>query len=272
MKKLFVILCMLSVSLTTFSQDMPAEGSSGFVFNVTGLGSVAFNNYGQTLLGGQSINDPLGIFLGDPGFPIPINSLIPQNILFYKNYIADDMAIRVGFGLGSYSDKLFTGDSLFAGGYSENTTKASSFSVGLSVGAEKHIGSGESKIDPYAGADLMFAFINGIKYSSETDVTGEDFSSNELFEVNYPGGMGIGLEVLLGFNYFFTDNFAIGAEAGLGFMHTGIGGEWTSDYSSSSTSGGTTTTTSSSDRGEMKSSGGGFGVGSTAGVNASIFW
>ncbi len=276
MKKISVILTLTLCSFGIFAQNMPEAGSSALGFNITGLWDVSIGNYGQTILGGATINDPVGILNG--GIPVDVNALLPQNILMYKRYYDNGLASRFGLGLSSISSKSFIADSTFTLlEYMETTEKLSAFSFGINVGLEKHVGTGSTKVDPYLGADLMFSMLTGIKYSSVTDVTGEDingdaYSSNTTYDVNYPGGMGIALNLLGGFNYFFSENISIGGEVGIGFGMVNMGGEWTSDYSYSSTSGGTTTTTTFADRGEYKNTVTGLQVNSYGGVDLTIYW
>lgn len=276
MKKIIVILTLAVSAFELNAQNMPTEGMSGLGFNITGLWDVTIGNYGQTILGGATINDPMGIL--NDGFPVNVNDLLPQNILMYKRYYDNGLASRFGLGLASISSKTFVGDSTFIPDeYSETTEKLSAFSFGINLGLEKHVGSGASKVDPYLGADLMFSMLTGVKFSSETDVTGEDingdaYSSNSTYDVNYPGGLGVALNLLGGFNYFFSDNISIGGEVGIGFGMVNMGGEWTSDFSYSSTTGGTTTTTTSADRGEYKNTVAGLQVNSYGGVDLIVYW
>ena len=276
MKKIIVIAALVLSTFSMYSQNMPEAGNSGLGFNITGLWDVSLGNYGQTMLGSADINDPVGIL--NDGFPINVNALLPQNILMYKRYYDNGLASRFGLGLGSISSKVFMADSTFTPlEYSETTEKINAFSFGINLGLEKHMDTEAEKVDPYLGADIMFSMLTGIKFSSVTDITGEDgngdaYSSNSKYDVNYPGGMGVALNLLGGFNYFFSDNISIGGEVGVGFGMVNMGGEWTTDFSYSSTTSGTTTTTTSADRGEYKSTVSGLQVNSYGGVNLMIYW
>lgn len=276
MKKIIVIAALVLGTFSMYSQNMPEAGNSGLGFNITGLWDVSLGNYGQTILGSADINDPVGIL--NDGFPINVNALLPQNILMYKRYYDNGLASRFGLGLGSISSKVFMADSTFTPlEYSETTEKINAFSFGINLGLEKHMDTEAEKVDPYLGADIMFSMLTGIKFSSVNDITGEDgngdaYSSNSTYDVNYPGGMGVALNLLGGFNYFFSDNISIGGEVGVGFGMVNMGGEWTTDFTYSSTSGGTTTTTTSADRGEYKSTVSGLQVNSYGGVNLMIYW
>lgn len=129
-----------------------------------------------------------------------------------------------------------------------------------------------TKVDPFLGAEIKFAMLTGVDYSATTDITGDGYSSTFTQDVAYPGGIGFGLNLLGGFNYFFSDNISIGGEVGLGFAMMNSGGEWTNDTESKFTVGGVTTTTTVNDRGEYKNSMSGINVNSYGGVNLIVYW
>ncbi|MBK7440908.1 MAG: hypothetical protein WAT43_17320 [Chitinophagales bacterium] len=271
MKKIMLIMCLSAFTVSAFAQNMPKEGYSGLGFNITGLATVAFGNYGSSILSGTEIQDPAGVITG--GYPITIDNLIPQSVIAYKRYYSDGLASRFSIGLNSVSSKTFMGDSTgVPDEYSETEVKWNGFSFGIGLGMEKHMATESSKVDPYLGVDLMFAMLTGLGYSYTNDITGDGYSSSTTQDVSYPGGLGLGLNLIGGFNYFFADNISIGGEVGLGFAMQNMGGEWTNDIVTSSTNGGTTTTTEFNDRGEYKSGVSGINVNSYGGVNLMIYW
>lgn len=265
MRKLLSFIIAASTCVTTFAQ-MPQEGYTGFGFNVTGLATVAIKNYNSSLLSNQTVPDPLNII----GYPVTVSDLLPQNLLFVKHYFSDDMAGRLSIGINSNSTKYEITDSTgFNLGTATTTNKLSSFSFGLGVGIEKHASTNSQKADPYMGVDLNFALVTGFKNEQtydESDTTGS-FSSN--YTVDYPGGMGVGLNLFGGFNYFFAENIALGAEAGIGFNFLSMGGDWTSTYTTDSNPGNSSTTSS---KGTYKNTSSGVAVNATGGVNLTIFW
>lgn len=265
MRKLLSCIIVALVCVTTFAQ-MPQEGYTGFGFNITGLATVAIKNYNTSLLSNQTVPDPLNVI----GYPVTVSQILPQNLLFIKHYFADDMAWRLSIGINSNSTKTEITDSTeFAMGTATTTNKLSSFSAGLGIGVEKHASTNSAKADPYMGADLNFALITGFKSEQsydETDTTGS-FSSN--YTVDYPGGMGLGLNLFGGFNYFFSQNIAIGAEAGIGFNFLSMGGDWTSTLTTNSTPGSSSTISS---QGTYKNTSSGVAVNATGGINLTIFW
>jgi hypothetical protein len=231
-------------------------------FNVTGLADVFVSNYDNSLLGDATIEDPADIF-GFGGTPVLLSSLVPQNVLLLKYYLDDDLAARFTLGINSFSQKNVTSDSTFFSTFDENETKLSALSFGIGAGIESHVGS-SAKADPYVGAELQIAMLGAIKYTQTFTSTRDDFLQNIDREVQYPGGLGLGLNLLGGFNCFFSDNISVGGEVGIGFNTVRIGGDWTDDSTNSTTSGNTTTTITTNDEGQFKSSSSGIGVSTLA--------
>lgn len=264
MKRLFLL---LTATVLTFgfaqAQLKPEAGSMGLGFRLTGIANVSFSNWMNTDLSGQQLPDPVGLF---GGTSVAVNSLVPQEMLFGRYYLSSDLALRVGLGINSVSMKSHTVDSIGANILTTDD-KTSAFSFGISAGVEKHFASAASKLDPYAGAQINFASIGSIKNEFTSNLNTDPAQDNTVM-TELAGGSSFGVNLLAGFNYFFSDNFAIGAEMGWGFRSTSVGGDWS--QTSTSVVGGTSTTSTSI--GNAKSSTSGLGVGSTAGINASIFW
>jgi hypothetical protein len=263
MKKIALAL-FLAAGLTTATQAQlkPEAGSIGFGFRINGIANTALSNWTNTGLAGETIVDPLGLL----GAPTSVNSLVPQEMFFGRYYISSGLAVRVGLGINSMSMNWTSVDTVVATPTTTNT-KTSAFSFGINAGIEKHFASAASKLDPYAGAQISFASIGSVKQSSDVAVGGTTPFSSKIENV-LPGGSHFGLDLLAGFNYFFTDNFALGAEFSWGYHTTKMGGDYTSTITS--TNAGVTTTTTGT--GSSTISKGGLRVGSTAGVNASIFF
>lgn len=270
MKKTILIIAVIATTLSASAQNLPKAGYSGLGFNVTGLSNVMFGNFGSSALSGAQISDPAFVL---EGYPVTLDDLIPQNMLMYKRYYDNGLASRFSLGINSISAKSFMGDSTgFPLEYAETEEKVSGLTFGIGAGLEKHMETNASKVDPFLGAEIKFAMLTGVDYSSTTDLTGDGYSSTFTQDVAYPGGIGFGLNLLGGFNYFFSDNISIGGEVGLGFAMMNSGGEWTNDTESKFTVGGVTTTTTVNDRGEYKNSMSGINVNSYGGVNLIVYW
>ena len=271
MKKMMIVAIATVMSTGLFAQNMPKAGYNGFGFTITGLSNVGFGNYGNTILGNAVISDPAGVVAA--GYDTPLNALIPQQAFMYKRYYDNGMASRLQLGINSMSSKTSVSDSTgVPDEYAVTDESLKGFTIGLGLGMEKHMSTEAAKVDPYVGADLLFGFLTGFNYEGTTDVTGDGYSSNSSLTVSYPGGLGLALNAICGFNYFFSDNISIGAEAGLGFGMVKTGGEWTSDFSYTSNVGGTSTTTTSADSGEYSNSMSGVQVNSRGAVNLIVYW
>jgi len=270
MKKIMIIIAVVATVSGASAQNFPEAGTSGLGFNVTGISNVMFGNFGSTAISGAPISDPAFVL---EGYPVTIDALIPQNTLMYKRYYENGLASRLTLGINSISISTFMGDSTgFPLEYAETDEKVSGFTFGLGAGLEKHMETSATKVDPYLGAEIMFAMLTGVDYSLSSDITGDGYSTSFTQDVAYPGGLGFALNVLGGFNYFFSDNISIGGEVGLGFAMLNSGGEWTNDMESTFTTGGVTTTTTAADRGEYKNSLSGVNVNSYGGVNLIVYW
>lgn len=263
------LLCLFALLLCVGSvkaQLKPEKGSFGLGFNLTGLLNVSFSNFGSSGLEASAINDPLGYLPAG----ITVGELVPQQMLFGRYYASEDFAVRLSLGINSTSEGSISMDSV-AGSTGRiletNETQFSVFSFALGIGAEKHFASKANRIDPYAGAQIQLSLLGKPGYEAKNEIFDDPAYVQET-RVEWAGGSGFGLDLIAGFNYFFTDNFSIGAEMSWGFGSASIGGEYVENVST--TFGGSTNVTER--RGSLKQTQAGFRVGSTAGILASIFW
>jgi hypothetical protein len=264
MKKVALAMIAAACAFTSANAQLkPEAGSIGLGFKVSGLANVAFNNWSNTGLDGAVLPDPDGN-ISATGFDVA--AMVPQQMMFGRYYLSSDLALRVGLGINSMSAKGSGVDSVGANlmTWEDNW---SAFSLGIGAGVEKHFASAASRLDPYAGAMISYSMIGGITRDFTSNInTDPAVDVANTYEIS--GGSAFGIDLLAGFNYFFSDNFAVGAEMSWGYGSGSVGGDWNS--TEVTTVGGTATTVNRT--GNEKWSGGGFRVGSTAGVNASIFW
>jgi hypothetical protein len=201
MKKLFVVLSLvLATSFAAFAQR-PVAGAKAFTFGL------------ENPFGGSANVDPIG-------------SASPTGSLLFKYYVSDHIAARFSINYTKSSDKLLdTAGTVFSGQEFEAKTSTSRFAI--AVGAQKAFGEGE-KLEPYIGADIFFAKTSG-KYFERTEVVNVNGGTvGDFQEVNTNAYFNpftstyvaptttFGLAPVVGFNYFFTENFAFGAEFGWG--------------------------------------------------------
>ena len=215
MKKILFTLLLVAASISSFAQLKPEEGDIGISFRVTGLANVGIFNQQESILSDVILVDPLSIYNGSF-----VRDLMPQQLISGKYYYSPNMALRVGFGAGFLNEKLGIDED---GELTED--RLSSWSLGLNVGLEKHFPSAAMKIDPYGGFQINSAFLSKVTYER----LAESATSNTLTTITYPAGYGVGGHLFLGFNYFFSSNFAIGAEASIGFNRVSMGGTYTND-------------------------------------------
>jgi hypothetical protein len=176
-------------------------GSAAWMFTIGGLGTFGI---GQMQIG-DAVNLP-------SGSGVAAGAVLGAG---YKYYLSDDLALRALLGFNTSS----SGDEAKAPG------KYSTLAWGIAAGIEMHTHAVYST-SPYFGAQLSFAGANNdLKNTPSGGQTSETKNSGSTF----------GIEVLAGFDWYFTRGIAVGAEYTLGF----------SSMSSSltSTSGGTSTTT-----------------------------
>jgi hypothetical protein len=197
MKKLFTAVVLMLLSVTAFAQR-PMAGMKSFQFGISGIDNINVNaNYGTT------------------------------GSLLFRYYLADDLAVRVGINLSTDSDKEEdTTGTVIAGGPFGNgsgvseETKTSTTDFALQLGVQKALGTGE-KLEPYIGADLHFGISNSKETENAeiTDAALAGFANGDSYEFeDKSSSMYFGVVPVVGFNYYFTENFGVGAEFGWGFL------------------------------------------------------
>lgn len=172
-----------------------AQDDANIIRPITKQGSAAFL---FTIQG-------LGTFgIGAPGISNGPSMLYGAG---FKYFMSDDLALRILLALNSGS----------VNSNGTNSVTSTSMDFGIGVGAEMHFRPLYST-SPYVGAQIGFG-------SSSTDNGGSGAAQVKSSMSSF------GINVLAGFDWFWTRGLAIGAEYGLGFASS----------SASTTSNGTTT-------------------------------
>ena len=250
MKKLILLFACCSCLLNASAQNdsnpyKPVKRDLGFAFNLNGL----INNIGL-----NSMNDVNG-----------------NEFFLVRNMLDDDLAFRAGFGITSRSDKWSTVDSVFTSGPTRVKWDSSSSRVDIyfAPGLEKHFAN-TGRLDPYIGAELKIGLLGKTKTKSNT--VSEDTVGTGTLEVKgeLAGGTSLGINLIAGFNYFFSNRIAIGAEYSWGFNSSSIGGDWST--TTIDTPANATSTSTTRAVGSNLTSNSGFLVGSTAGITLSYFF
>ncbi|MFN0201554.1 MAG: hypothetical protein ACKVTZ_08535 [Bacteroidia bacterium] len=257
MKKLiFTFIVLVAFATTADAQMRPAKGDMGLGFKITGLSNVAFGHWDK--------ND----------FEVPQ--------LLYRYYLSDKLALRAGLGVDiNNTTKSYKRDAIVGVVRTiiDRDSAVSGTVFSIAPGVEYHLTSPATKIDPYVGLTV------GISYKGTTRTVVKDnvdeLTNNQQTLIqrlttttDAPGGMGIGASALVGFNYFFSDNFAIGAEYGLGFNRLTTGGTHTTVATGTIEIPGVSSTTLPGTPVQYQAVDGGTRVNtmSTGGVNISVFW
>jgi outer membrane protein W len=263
MKKLvFTIMLLTGVISMSNAQTgtgpvRPVKGDMGLGFKLTGLSNVSFNDWKSN------------------------HFAVPQ--MLYRYYLTDKINLRTGLGLslnnstGSYNDDVVQGTVRTVTNLDSTYSQSG---VGLGVGFEYHFTSPAMKVDPYVGFEVGVSYKGTMNKSLRDRNQQVNTNTNEVLyqkdittRWEQPGGVGVGGTAIIGFNYFFTDNFALGAEYNLGINYLSEGGQVTktetgfagppSNLQPPAVPKVTYKSTSTSLSGAIRS---------TGGVNVSVFW
>lgn len=178
---------------------LPQKGDLGFTFNFIGfLDTISIGSF----------KDHIG-----------------NDAILTRYYIDDHSAIRLGLGFNLTNEKNSRVDSAGSAQVSRDSTyKRTDFY--FSPGYEKHFKSGKN-LDPYLASAISIGKIGRTKVRdivTTTDTTGKSVS-DITFDMD--GGYSVGLNLIAGFNYFFSEKISIGAEYGFGVNTARYGGDWT---------------------------------------------
>ena len=252
--------------VSAFGQLKPEEGDYGLGLRITGLSNIGLFNFDQTNIAGERLQDPLHVLPATT-----VSSLLPQELLFFRVYMTETDVLRLGVS-GAWTDSKSTMISGTAPDLTTSTYSMNAFSAGVLIGLEKHFASAAQRIDPYGGAQVGLSYLGGIKVEEMNSVVSGNFSSSMNTVTNYPSGWAANLDFLLGFNFFVSNNFALGAEVSVGYFIMNMGGDYDQVEDSEVHESGSVTTDHTETVGTAEFRQMGVRTGSTAGVHASIFW
>ncbi|MEM6262195.1 MAG: hypothetical protein AAGI38_06795 [Bacteroidota bacterium] len=216
MKKSCTLLFVLVLGLTgaSHAQLKPVSGDIGLGFNLSGIDNISFDEWSSDVF-----NNPQ---------------------VFGRFYLSDRLVLRTTIGVGLTSTEntrsatleftdLITNEEITVD--TQIVSSVSQFSFSIAPGIEYHLTSQASKLDPYVGAVVPFGLSGPRTVETQSSINQQNVTLNQpLFAENITetnksaGTTSIGFSLLAGFNYFFTDNFAIGAEYSIGFLSTSQGG------------------------------------------------
>ena len=186
MKKIFALLAFALLASGAYAQK-PVAGDKGITFGFNGL-----SNLGVT-------------------------TTAPTGTLLFRYYMKDNMAARIALNFGN--SNLSTEMTDDSGTVTTTSSKSNSWSI--AVGGQMSMGSID-KLEPYIGADILVGSGKTGATENKTLMTNGDFTEMKV----EPGStFSWGIIPCMGFNYFISDHFALGAEFGwgIGASNTGEG-------------------------------------------------
>ena len=257
MKKHFItILCLSALSLGSLTAQenagknyLPQAGDFAFGINAKPL----FQFFGNMFYDGNGSTNTLGELGGEPAAIQDNYQFTPDVSLMGKYFISDEMALRANIGIIGLAEKTNyysrNDSAAFADPLSEakvtDSHSASRHGGSVALGIEFRRGTG--RIQGYAGADLMYAYVN-YNYSfsygnavtevnqtpSRTDfasMMNMSYVSSEvpyetqtyLTDVHSVANQRMGLRGFAGVEYFLAPKLSLGAEVYLGayWVHEG---------------------------------------------------
>jgi hypothetical protein len=158
------------------------------------------------------------------------NSPVDGTTIKYRNFLDDDKAFRVSLTVGSTSGTYAyyqEGEQLGDPVSPQLNMETSNSLIGIAPGYEIHF-DGTDNLSPYFGIEAYYMM------GSRTDMI-ESWGPNDLDNVGQPdvyvtwdltnkqAYSSMGLNLLFGADYYFSDAIYVGFEAGLGFGTTSFG-------------------------------------------------
>ena len=190
MKKVTGIFICVLISLAAFSQK-PVKGDKGFTFGLTGIPGISLTTKGN-------ITGSLG----------------------FRKMTSDKICLRLGINYGAGYKKTRSDTS---GNGIDTTVVAKQNAWLVSIGFQKNLGKME-RLVPYYGAEIGYGGANGSRVTNVTVVGSSPAGNIGDFWLTEMANLGkskvYGGRLLLGFNYFFADHFAFGAEFGYSKLYT----------------------------------------------------
>ena len=156
--------------------------------------------------------------------------------LQFRYYVMDGMALRGGLNFFALKGKGPNGTTIAntydvqGNAISKTTTTLSGNGWALSVGLQKSLNV-SGKLEPYFGLDFWYG--GGANQSSDTkfealkDTLGQKKGDYSQTTITPGSASNWGLKGFAGFNYWFFEKLAIGAEFGYGYAHSSVNGNKT---------------------------------------------
>ena len=144
--------------------------------------------------------------------PISINNLR------LRYFSSSDMAFRVGFSVSSSSTTSVTQVTVTNPNDTELESKTSTFGLQINPGIEKHF-EGTDRLSPYVGAEINFGLVSTTTTNEQLNATNA-IVENETKNQAGTDGTTVGLNLLIGTDWYFSKHIYMGTEVGFGFSTT----------------------------------------------------
>lgn len=131
---------------------------------------------------------------------------------------SESSAIRLGLFLGGTSTETIQQEADNDIDALELIDTDKSFDFSIRPGYEMHF-AGTDRLSPYVGAELLFAMSNTTTDDQEQYID-EDSDPQVMTATTKGGTSTIGLNLVAGVDYYFSDAIYLGAEMGFGFANT----------------------------------------------------
>jgi len=206
MKKIIIAATMLATCFAVNAQEPSASTAPATKMYKPVAGNVLaeIGLFSNGIMGGNLNQLPVSTF-GTPQ-------------LKFRYFLADQLAVRVGFNYTQNSSTKKFYDPTGASGSDKNMSSV----FGLNLGLEKHF-TGTGRLSTYAGGDLSFQKV-GVSEKWDNSANGTTYTSGASTKfkgTNNAGAnssTGFGLRGVAGADYYFVDKVYLGAEFGWGFM------------------------------------------------------
>jgi hypothetical protein len=244
MKKFALLTVLIVVSIFINAQNDTLKGQDGdwgFGFNITGL----INNI--SVANPQDVNN--------------------NNAIFAKHYLTDQNALRLTLGIKTINNKWTTEDSVGQALVNVDSTEKR-MDISFALGYERHLGNFK-RLDPYLGAEIAVGIIGKYKVNANTTITDATGVSTIQRVIQQDGGTSFGINLITGFNYFIVKKLALGAEYGLGYTTSVMGGDVSESVVNTPASG---AATSEFTKGVNQLNSSGVNVNSTFGIILSYYF
>lgn len=146
---------------------------------------------------------------------------ISMNNLRFRYFASSDIAYRLGFSVSSSTSKDITLASINSANDTELEDKTSSFGFAINPGIEKHF-EGTDRLSPYVGAVLNFSTVSTTLTDQELNGAGDAVVETETKNPNQTDATNIGLNLVLGADWYFSKHIYMGTEVGFGFLSSSI--------------------------------------------------